>query len=254
MSTTPPAKRRRSAPAWCRSVSESATTDSADHQRQPRAVDQAREHVAADIVGAEREALGAARLPDRRREEMVAELLDRANAARPRRRAPRPASSSTMTPSPTHGAAVLGEAAPEQPQRPGVGRGGGARRARPRRAPSAADPRVEEAVGEIDAEIDEDDQARRPAASRPAAPDSRGAGCSRSASGRCRARRRSSRSGSRRRAACRPAARSPSPPGSARCAAHARRRRAAASAPSRARCGCSPRPALPASPSASCAR
>ena len=39
----------------CRSTSASVTTAEADQQRQPRAVDEAREHVAADVVGAERE-------------------------------------------------------------------------------------------------------------------------------------------------------------------------------------------------------
>ena len=49
----------------------------ADEERQPRPVDQARKHVAADLVGAEQEARVAALLPDRRNADEIAKLLDR---------------------------------------------------------------------------------------------------------------------------------------------------------------------------------
>ena len=49
----------------------------ADEERQARAVDEPRKHVAADVVGAEQEARRAALLPDRRNADGIAELLDR---------------------------------------------------------------------------------------------------------------------------------------------------------------------------------
>ena len=153
----------------------------------------------------------AAVLPDRRRAGNGRGTARSANAARSRRRTARPATSSTITAEPD----ARRRGSRRRRARTGAGcparRGGRWRRPRPRpRCPtSAPDPRIEEAVGQIDAEIDQHDQASRPAACRPAAPDSRAAGCSRPASGRRRARRRSSRSGWRRRAACRPAGRSP---------------------------------------------
>ena len=49
----------------------------ADEQREPRAVDEAREHVAAELVGAEQEASLPPSCPGRRHADEVAKLLDR---------------------------------------------------------------------------------------------------------------------------------------------------------------------------------
>ena len=56
-------------------TSDSVDDDDADEQRIARAVDQAREHVAADRVGAEQEVGAAALLPERRHQQRVAVLL-----------------------------------------------------------------------------------------------------------------------------------------------------------------------------------
>ena len=71
-----------------------------------------------------------------------------------------------------------------------------------------ADSRVDEAIEQVDDQVDHDDDRRRSAGCRPAAPDNRAARSIRSATCRRPARRRSSPSARRRRAARRPAGRS----------------------------------------------
>ena len=96
----------------------------ADEQRHARAVDQAREDVAPEPVGAEQEAPGAALHPDRRRLDGVAELLERRMGRDQRRRRWRPARSARATAAPSTAPLFSPEGMPEGGQR-GRRRAGG---------------------------------------------------------------------------------------------------------------------------------
>ena len=149
----------------------------ADQQRQARAVDQPRQDVAADRIGAEQVRARSARpaMPaagGRRRC-----WSGRAGRARSRWRTTAISSTDDDDHEPGDRAVVGAEIAPELAQRPG--RRGDARRAsaaaiRCVRSCRPPDARIDDAVGDVDQQVDHHHHDARAAACRPAAPGSRG--------------------------------------------------------------------------------
>ena len=150
---------------------ESATTAMPMSERQPRPVDQAREDVAADSVGAERKVSEPPSCQNGgfRKTAIVGD--DRANAAPPRRRE-RNAEHADDHREADHRAGVAAERAPELAQRmrrrrgwrsdSGVSMTSAVTADLSECAPSCVpDARVDQAVGEVDQQIDGHDRWRR---------------------------------------------------------------------------------------------
>ncbi len=162
-----------------------------------------------------RNSVGAARHPDRRREEVRRGTARPADAARCSRRTRAPRTTATMTTRPATAPLVLAEIVPELAQRPGRRFRGGRLGEEIERLPwsgpwltSRSRMRgIDQAVEQIDDQVDDHHDGRDQQHAALHRPGSRAGRSNRPATCRSRARRRSSRSGSRRRTAaptCRP--------------------------------------------------
>ena len=121
----------------------------ADEQRDARAVHEAREHVAAHRIGAEQEARVAALQPERRQLGEAAVLFQRIVRAPGHWRKIATKHDDADDDQADDGAAVFAEGAPEGAKRAGR-RGGGCESGDVSRHLAMADPRIDEAIEQID--------------------------------------------------------------------------------------------------------
>ena len=195
-STRPPAKPARM-PSADPSRPPTTTAEKPITSDTLRAVDHAREHVAPEMIGAEQMRSPVGPLERGRRQPAAQRLADRVLRREPRRRrrddAEQRDEQDPRDRQPGHAAPV--DAQPRRPHAAG--------------APTSvgADAGIEEAIDQVDEEVDDDEHQRRRGTPCTAPPGSRGCRWTGWRAGRCRATRTRSPSPRRRRAACRTAAR-----------------------------------------------